>query len=308
MTTTTLPIIQKIQRLLVIGGGSVASTMTDAQRKATEIEANAAMGKVQELLAQYNLSLAEIAQAPGSSKSATEEGKRVKETHKRGAMYKYQQDLWSTIAHCNYCWHWLTPVMKNGRKVNNKHYFVGSEANVMAVTLMGDYLEATINRLCPWQGKDCVSRSAISWKEGCATRLRSRLLDMKMERERASDEVKANESGSTAIALRDVTQAEYEKNYDFLYGEGAYARLLERRRLREAEAETTVTVVAPKETEKERIKREAKEKRDQARWDKKHAKQWANKDIKAWYAGHEKGAEIGLDAQVSGGGTERRIA
>ena len=290
---STLPVILKIQKLLALAN-------QDAKSNGDENEASAAMDKVQELLAQYNLSLAEVSQAQGASKPADDV--RVKETYKRGAMYKYQGALWGMIAHCNFCWHWLSPVMKNGRKVNNHHYFVGREANVIVVKIMGDYLESTINRLCPWQGKDCISRSAISWKEGCAARLQSRLLARKTDLEQKSDLAHhQNGTQTTALALRDVAQAEYEKNYDAMYGEGAYARSQERSRLREEARKTEVTVVEkPKpETEAQRRKREAKQARDEARYQRQNDNYWANKDIAAYHHGVKVADTIGLDAQVS---------
>lgn len=271
-----------------------------------EAEAAAAMDKVQTLLAEYNLSLAEVSEAQGASRST--EDKRVKETYKRGAMYKYQGSLWGMIAHCNFCFHWLTPVMKNGRKVNNHHYFVGREANVIAVKIMGDYLEATINRLCPWQGKDCVSRSAISWKEGCSARLEARLYERKEALERQSDEHHTANAQGVAIVLRDVRQTEYEKNFDAMYGEGAYVRSQERTRLREEARKTEIVPAEKPETEAQRTKREAQEAKQRERYDRKRQQHWKNKDITAYFAGAKAADTIGLDVQVPAGQERPKLA
>jgi hypothetical protein len=280
-------IIDKIKKLLALAAGA-----------GTEEEADAASGKVQELLASYNLSMAEVHAQPDSVKATTdaEEAKRVKDTYKRSAMYEYQQRLWNAIAKANFCWYFRAPVLKqNSRgvwmKATYHHMIVGKEVNVLAVRLMGDYLEETINRLCPYKPGRDSSRSWISWKEGCAARLGKRLQDRKVQMEEAS----AAATTTALVRLSDVFESEYDENFRFMYGEESY-------QLMKNPAPVSVVVAEPVETDAQRRAREDKEFKY---WQKHDAKQkrereryWSKRDLNAWREGEEVGNDIGLDAQV----------
>lgn len=295
-----------------------------AAKNNSEEESNSAMAAAQRLMAKYNLDTATVEAANGDK--AVSEGldvKRTNEHHKRGAMYEYQQRLWATVASVNYCWHFLVPVYKRvetydkygyaqtqHRKVTNQHRLVGREANVISAKLMGDYLEETINRLCPYQGKQALSRSAISWKEGCASRLQARLRDRFVQLE--DESVKAAE-GSTALTLINVKEQEYNANYAFLYGQKALddmlRRMAEHKAARQQKiAQAVVDAPAEKpETNAQRKKREAREQREQERYQRKQDKYWERRDLSAWYSGREKAEEVNLDAQVNKSKGERSL-
>jgi hypothetical protein len=61
-------------------------------------------------------------------------------------------------------------------KTTHSHIFVGRKANVITAQLMYQYLTQTIEDLVPiTNNNERLSRSAMSWKEGCADRLCERL-------------------------------------------------------------------------------------------------------------------------------------
>lgn len=313
--TPTNDIALKIKQLLEL-----------ANRNDNENEAAVAMSRAQTLMAKYNLDMAQVGAATDSKAiSESEDIKRVKETHKRGAMYEYQQKLWATVASVNYCWHWLVPVYKTvtmprqdgyagttsqHRKVTNHHYLCGQEANVISAKIMGDYLEQVINRMCPYQGAQCLSRKAISWKEGMASRLQVRLRERFVE---LQDESVKAAADTKALTLVNVQDAEYNGNYAFMYGQAALEDMLRRRVEREAErrqqtAERIVNAPAEKpETNAARKKREAKEARESAAWQRKQDKYWERRDLNAWYEGRSKANDVSLDGQVTEGKGERSL-
>src|SRR5690242_5204521 len=117
------PIELKIKKLIEL-----------ANKSTNEEESSSFMEKAHELLAKYNLEIADVNAVNDPSKiESAEEAKRVKEKHTRGAMYEYQQRLWATLSTVNFCWHWTIPVYKtvvdrNGgytnRIVTRHHYIV----------------------------------------------------------------------------------------------------------------------------------------------------------------------------------------
>jgi len=78
MTTDSDSIIRKVQSLLALAGNN-----------ANEQEAALAMEKAQELLAKYNLDMAEI----GQRESKPADAPRSKEKVERSAMFKFQRDI-----------------------------------------------------------------------------------------------------------------------------------------------------------------------------------------------------------------------
>lgn len=178
-------VIDKIQKLLA---------RTKDNRGATEAEADTAMKLAQELMAKHNLDMAavEAASGPSTSDGAT----RVKEQMQGRAMYKWQQQLARYVAEANFCYH-LIKVDEQyiaGRYNNDGYYicghfrtkkshvYVGRRANVITAQLMYQYLTQTIEDLVPIESNaKRLSRSAMSWKEGCADRLCERLAQRRQD-------------------------------------------------------------------------------------------------------------------------------
>jgi uncharacterized protein YoaH (UPF0181 family) len=331
MTTTNATeqesIIRKIQKLLALGQSS------------NEAEANLAMARAQELLAKHNLEMAMIKDAVVAGGTVQAEEKRENTRISRSAQYKWQQMLWEAICKANFCWYSVAEVFegKRGTKATTskvrvkRHMVLGSESNVMAVRIMGEYLEDTMERILPFPNNERLSRSAISWKTGCAERLAQRVVELAEQRKRESDAARSTSSG-TAIVLRDVYQREYQANYDARYGKGAYARSLARNAEWEAgRAEREVKAKAEREqAEKEwleylqnetpaqkktRERQEAKEAQREEAARRRRNRSWHNEqrrnaqrtDWDAYQAGREQGNEIGLDSQLAASQPRKEI-
>lgn len=308
----TESVIKKIQALF-----NMAGRLANHDGASNEAEAQLAMAKAQELLTKYNLDMATI------NNAGKGEG-REKRIVKNSAMYKWQQELWSQIASANFCWHFLTTqyepynkrvknydgttrVEEAKRKVQ-RHRIVGRTSNVVAVELMGQYLCETIERVLPYANKDRLSKSALSWRQGCSDRLRTRIHDDYVKA-RAQDKTATAEGNATALTLRSIDDKEYEATYDFLYGEGAYAKSKAHYAKHVAESEERErqrAVELANETpaqKRAREKREAAEKkRSEAasrRFHKKLNERLNNTDWDAYQAGEKTGSEISLNRQIS---------
>jgi len=295
-------IAEKIKKLLALAKGNT-----------TEGEAEAAMAKVQELLASYNLTLAEV-ESHSAAKKSEANATRTQDKVEKAAMYEYQRKLMARIAECHFCLYWTsyyTKVGKSGRIIKTYyHVVIGREANVITTKLMFEYLNRTIEKLSsehypvPYN----LSRSAISWKEGCADRLRIRLMERKVEQDIMNEEkvqkAKAADPDCHLPVLVDFRKDETYQNYDFAYGRepGTTARMVaEARAKRETEPEV-------EETEAERIKREKANKKYWERFDREAERKRANKDWDAYYEGSERGKTIGLEVQLDGEDDHKKIA
>lgn len=324
-------VIRKIQLLF-----QMAQRKTNNDGSSNEAEALSAMAKAQELLTKYNLDL-HVVQGTTVERGAAEiEQKREKQQFARTAMYRWQQSLAKAICKANFCFHWvvettdewqITGGMRkkhdHPRKVK-RHVILGKTANAKVAELMYEYLVDTVERSIPYTGSERLSRSANSWREGCAERLIERIKE-KAERMKQAAAGATEEEKSTALAVQDLHEKEYAANYDAQYGAGAYARNKaqeakwqqqwadERKRREEEHA-----AMLAGETPKERAAREKKESREAGKqaardakyWDRFYAKQEreeARRDIAAYTRGHKKGGEINLDSQVNGGSENKRL-
>lgn len=271
-------IIRKIQKLFALANNP------------NEHEAAAAMGKAQELLAQYNLDMATIQDA--APLSTPEEPRTKTPVANRSAMYEWQQQLWKAIAEANFCWHWVANDYSKSNKGVKRHKILGRESNVISVTLMGGYLCDTIERLLPYSNQERLSRSAVSWRTGCSARLIERI------KEQAAKLRTQPEANSTALTIFNVAQREYEANYDALYGKGAYAKAKayqEKQRDLAKQAEDTV------ETAAEMRKREAANERYWRRQEAKSRQRASRVDWVAYSQGVDAGSSISLNSQVPQG-------
>lgn len=222
-------VIDRVQKLL---------TRSKTSRGNSESEAETAMRLAQDLMSKYNLDMAEIEAASTNKETAAE---RVKEETKGRAMYKWQRQLAKYVAEANFCYHiiksgytWVPrhwsdeePVEGAGlysrfngvvpegikyvagrNKLTIAHVFVGRKANVITAQLMYNYLTQAIEDAVPVENNaQRLSRSAMSWKEGCADRLCERLakkrkdliekhdLEVKAEQERVMAEYEARQTG-----------------------------------------------------------------------------------------------------------------
>ena len=321
--------IRKIEKLLALAGNNP-----------NEAEAAAAMAKVQELLAQYNLDMASVGDAPADKSRG--------DVRLKGGLYKWQRSLWKAVAELNFCMYWSTYEIdmtkkavyvdrygdrRMGRKTF-KHKVLGRKVNVVSTQIMAEYLEQAIERLVrdrlEQDHTQFFTRWAASYREGVADRLQSKLYkrrqelqaeEERRERERAAQSRHpAAAPTSSGVDLATYTQSEYDANIDHLYGEGTSARWAAERyqaeqaakKAREERAAWELAHPAEAAAQKAQAEKEWQE------WLKKNAgrnrrssggyrERKSNRDDAGYYAGYEDGASIGLDPQVNKS-NQRRLA
>lgn len=230
MDETTQKIVDQVEKLLRV-----------AAKTSNEAEAAAFTSKANELLAAHNLTISEVEAASSGAIS----GKRL-DDHVAGGMYKYQKRLWVSIAELNFCMYWSMLMrtkegsikFKYGRQFTHTHRLVGRQVNVIATKNMGSYLEGVIKRLCIERlGEEdrsgFFSSWAVAFREGIADRIvdkvqerRNTAVDQEERKVKAAARKASKEGLSTSMALTLTGLAEREEqaNYDFLNGEGAWAR------------------------------------------------------------------------------------
>lgn len=324
----------------------IAKLFQLAEKNPNKEEAAAALAKGQELLAAYNLDMTTI------EKNSGEHGKRLDERN-IGGMYRYQRQLWQHIAELNFCMYWTmnvrvkpgTPQAKRGRQWTHEHRLVGRQVNVIATKNMGSYLEGVIKRLCIErmgdEGRDGFYSSwAVAYREGIADavmqKVRQRRRGQQEEEQRKADEAaeraaRAGVSVATALTIKGIEEAEEIANYDFLNGEGAWARRKQReeqhqkewaeRRAREAAAEAEAEKLyaawakanpeeARKEEEKARRLARQKEHRDANRRysfrESKPSKADERRHSDAYWSGRDAGKSVSIDPQTGGDSAARR--
>lgn len=256
-------VLRRLKKLLAIANDG----------RGNEHEMELAAKKAQELMADYNLSLAQVSGAA----DAAEGGKREK-TDLENAGYQWQRDLMGALAELNFCMHWnakkRVPYSKDPNDFRtierNTHVLVGREVNVVACREMFKYLHTTIERLVPIESNaQRNSRSAQSWKEGCAHRLVERLKERRAEMEAESARKRDEEAkraqhpayaggNALVVVLGDVYQTEKELNEDFRMGL-APGTTTARRMKREAETAAWLAKWEAERPERERKEREQRE-------------------------------------------------
>jgi hypothetical protein len=304
-------LIERIKKLMALAAdGSGAS----------EAEAASASAKVQELLAEHNL---EMSTFGGTGEGAQRgKGRRV-----GNAAYKHQRDLMAAIAEVNFCDQWVVDDFKtvaHGRQQKTKSYvIIGRQINIDATVRMFDYLMETIERIAPYTNAERMSKSALSWKLGCSERLQARLRE-RARRLRTESDAKVAASSQptnggtpgTALTLTNVYEAERAANYDARYGDGAWARRLARiadweanrekhdaewraqAERREREHREWLESLTPAQLRKYQEKLKRAEERAEAKYEREWQREQAKIDRNAYWEGHDRGNDIGLDEQI----------
>lgn len=289
----------------------IASALNLARNAGTEGEAEAAMAAAQNMMAKYNLTMAMVEARHEKASAEDEEGaKRNKVRHQGKALYDYQRKLMRVIADCNFCFCYLIQEQRGRRQMSVGPNLIGRQANVVSATIMFDYLNETLERLVPVESNaQRLSRAAISWKFGAAERLGERLQDRKWELERSqktevskrTDAQKAEPGG--LILLENISLNEWALNLDFTYGyepgTTTRERLEAKARARQTPEVVCETPVAVPETDSEKVKREAEDRKWRERYERRERAFWANKDMNAVHAGRAAGDKISIDAQVT---------
>jgi len=208
---------------------------------ATEAEAQAAALKLQELLQERGLTLAQV-----ESAEETTAAKREKKTLDRRAMYDYQQRLMSALADNNFCLHQVAsrvfvkdrgwgaatrPVRDaNGQLVRDergnveyetghyekRHLLVGRSLNVEVTVQTYDYVLEALRRANPYEQR---TRDGKRFLDGAVSRIVERLAAKRAEREAESKAAPARANGTgRELILSDVYGTEAELNNDALNG------------------------------------------------------------------------------------------
>ena len=154
-------VIEKIQKCLELG-----------RRGGTEAEAEAAMAKVQILLAKHNLSMADI-EDKGKAEETGKFGKTVR------GVEVWHRSIYTAIAKLYFCGYFYQSYdeYSTGRKRRyTSHFIIGKPSNVKAVENMVAYLLQLGDRLAE-QHEKYDMRIRNSFKKGFASRIHSRVIE-----------------------------------------------------------------------------------------------------------------------------------
>lgn len=307
-------VVEKIQKMLKL-----------AANNPSEAEAAAATAKAQEMLAKYNLQMADVERAEGK------DGKR-EQMKTKGGLYKFQRSLWEAVANLNFCLYFggahmelVTKKRKNwdGSTVevkkwvqNFRHHVVGRTVNIAATTAMAGYLEQTIERITREHMKDpkeYFTRYANSFREGMTYSIvqkiyqrRAEILQDEASRKAAAAHAATGStegSASMGLTLAVYIDEETDANYDLLHGPGTSARWAAMRAQQAAEAKaeeeryTRWAAENPEEAAAEKAKREAEAKKARrgGSGSRGGGKQY---DYGAWQRGREAGKSVSIDQQM----------
>lgn len=299
-----------------------------ASNNPNEAEASSALAKGMELLAAHNLDVAMVGKSG-------QQGSKRKDYQTKGGLYQWQRDVWQHVAELNFCMYWSIRGLKKGQSY--EHRVLGRHENVIGTQVMGDYLCQTTERLAQEWAKErdfnVFCSNAIAYREGVASRVCERLWTLRRDRMKAEQDKKAEEqtrakhpsaAPGTSLVLADVVQSEHDLNIDYIYerepGTTARERAVREARQAAADAEADRALQACDEAEARdpsiRAARLVEEERRNAKFLKKWAKNEAKyrkssyreraetpqekrRNTEGYRVGYERGADIGLDRQVS---------
>jgi hypothetical protein len=296
----------------------------------TEGEASSAAEMASRMLSAHNVSMAEL-EATGAT--VGEEGRRGRATTARSAMYDWQINLMSAIAQANFCKHWVEKVKLEKyasgvarKKPASRHALIGRKVNIVSTNMLYDYLVDTMERLLPYPSSERRSRSAHSWRLGCAARLTERIehdhwqavQESREKKERAETEARASGANAPgALVLADVFGTEEDLNEDEMWNRapGTTARLRNEWQARVAKTRADAEAaprpcaaparpVAP-ETEAERVARAKREKAESERHERRRNREEAKIDQRAYWAGSDAGRDISLAKQMEENKTKK---
>lgn len=295
--------------------------MNSAASGRTPEEAALFMGKAQELLERYNLDATQVQEAAVGS------GARERAALE-GGFFKFQQDLWQSVAELNFClwWHQRYWVEKSRTKVKrwydekarhrsgggyaHRHVLVGRKVNVAATRAMAGYLEQVVERLVRERVRGAADLPiwgswANSYRHGVVHQIcrklqerRNSALAEEQRRRDAEDRASDGSSVSNAVSLVVYLDRETDANLDFLYGEGYAAKraaeAAERRAQREA-----YTRWAKENPEEARAAEEARRKTSRRRGGGGGRRERRdNIDSGAFWSGYDDGKSVSIDPQA----------
>lgn len=294
--------------------------------RGNENEASNALLMAQKLADAHNLELSDIGKGNGRDDKRINKG-----------LYKYQRTLYEELSSINHCMYFFEGGTKKGESYVIR--LLGSPVNVAATRTMADYIEDVCNRFVKDQmvpkGHHYFSKASHEFRDGMVDRLVMRIRERRKEEERERQRQRAEQQTRQAhpgaavenavVLMDDVKEREHEANYDYLHGEGAWAKVMQARKEAEDryekwleerrqwkldnpeewEAQEAERKRRAQEYEKqEEKKRAAAERRRQKRiqkygYDPKDYKRSRNKyDSDHYWAGSNAGNQVNLDSQI----------
>lgn len=182
-------LIEKIQKMLELG-----------RRGGTEAEMETAMRMVHELLAKYNLSLADLKESSPSDENTVHDETFV--PGKRGKLW--QEDIWDAIASLYFCFYYRCRVGVDDPVPHRLYILIGRPSNVAIAKNMITYVIETGEKLAA-SYPSAAARN--SFKQGFASRIEQRA-DAEIARAKAN-ELK-DDAGNALILAPIYEQAERE--------------------------------------------------------------------------------------------------
>ena len=185
-----MKIVDKIQKLLALTESS------------NEHEAALAAEKAHELLAEHNLSMAQVESASKKEK-LNEQGGHTSATSKLGA--RWVRNLWLATARLYFCEYLYS-------RGNHKtyHTVIGSEANTTTACHMAEFFTQSVVEMSKG------SSSQSSFRTGCALRLVARLNEM---RKLAQEQPVTASNKSNLPALYEQTKEQLDNYISDTWGE-----------------------------------------------------------------------------------------
>jgi hypothetical protein len=303
-----------------------------ADGAANEHESATALALAQKLADAHNLDLGTIGKSGGREDTNVSKG-----------LYAYQRTLYKDMGYLNHCRVWVSKGTAKGSKYTIR--LLGSKVNVAVTKRICDYVEQVANRLVRenMAHVNYFSRDAHLYREGVIDRMvmkiQTRRREEELEREiaKAEQEARMRQAGAATenaiILMTDVREAEERANYDYLWGEGSWDRMMaavaEDKRKREDAAReleawnlANPEAAAKAEAEKQkaadawerdyRRKQAAREKRRQKRIDEfgydpqdYRGYKPSKYESRAYQRGTEDARDVSIDDQIS---RERRSA
>jgi hypothetical protein len=287
-------------------------------------EGKSALAKAQELMTRVGVDAATVEQNSGKL-----DGKRAAE-HVAGGTFLFQRKLWEAVAEMNFCfyqtqeywakldkprWYYSTQSHVTHQK-KTRHHLIGRTVNIAMTKMLAGYLEQAIDRelrnKVP-EGQQRRGLWATAFRYGMAdellekitTRFKKNLAEEAKKRKKALGEKPAGGWG-TSLTVTETKVVEEAGNYDFVHGEGAYARMKadEAQYAKEqAEREAAYTEWAKQHPEEARQKEEEQRKRYRRYYRGNGGRSYEEKmydkfDHHAYHAGRDSGKSVPIDPQV----------
>lgn len=196
-------LIERIKKLLKLANDAGA----------TEAEAATAMSKVSEILAEHNLTMAQV-DATVSKDDERVQGHKGRHTHRNN---KWEIHLFSGAASLNFCDYYTNHLLDvTGKLQRLQHVTIGKPVNVLAAELLAEYLVETVNRMAKaysvtgaccaaaLAAKTSNAMAAHRYKQGMAIRLRQRMAELKILRSKTATKTS---DGRNLPALQDAYDA-----------------------------------------------------------------------------------------------------